>query len=194
MIDMGALELNKQVSIITQQDRELIRAIENGLPLSRRPYAELASQLQTSEQHIIDRLQCLIDNGCIKRFGVVVRHRELGYTANGMVVWDVPDDKVGEYGRCIGRYACVTLSYRRPRKLPDWPYNLFTMVHGHDRDEVEQQVQQIADECGLHDVERCILFSTRRFKQRGANYSTRKDIGQQHKAELHLVTENRRDG
>jgi len=168
---MSLTELNQLVLQISAEDRALIRAVEHGLPIVSRPYAAIAQQLGTTETNIINRLQQLIDNGAIKRYGVVVRHRELGYRANGMVVWDVPDDQVSNLGQCIGRFPCVTLSYRRPRRLPDWPYNLFTMVHGCDRDEVTQKVQEIVETCGLHDFNQTILFSTRRFKQRGAQYS-----------------------
>jgi len=168
---MSTPELNERVIQITAEDRALIKAVEHGLPIASRPYAEIAKQLDTSEQDVISRLQQLIDNGAIKRYGVVVRHKELGYTANGMVVWDVPDDKVEEIGMCIGKYSCVTLSYRRPRRLPDWSYNLFTMVHGSSRDEVTQKVEEIVESCGLKDINHTILFSTRRFKQRGASYA-----------------------
>ncbi len=168
---MSLTELNQLVLQISAEDRALIRAVEHGLPIVSRPYAAIAQQLGTTETNIINRLQQLIDNGAIKRYGVVVRHRELGYRANGMVVWDVPDDQVSNLGQCIGRFPCVTLSYRRPRRLPDWPYNLFTMVHGRDRAEVTQKLQQIVDTCGLSKFNHTILFSTRRFKQRGAQYS-----------------------
>ncbi len=170
---MSTAELNKQVIQLTAEDRTLIKAVERGLPIVSRPYAEIAKQLNTTEQDIILRLQNLIDNGAIKRYGVVVRHKELGYTANGMVVWNIPDDRVDELGTCIGKYDCVTLSYRRPRRLPDWSYNLFTMVHGCDREEVSQKVAEIVESCGLQNIEHTILFSTRRFKQRGASYSTK---------------------
>jgi DNA-binding Lrp family transcriptional regulator len=156
---------------ISIQDRLLIEAIEHGLPIVSRPYQQIARQLNVSEQFVIDRLQNLIDNGAIKRYGVVVRHKELGYTANGMVVWDVPDSVVGALGFRMGKIACVTLSYRRPRRLPDWPYNLFTMVHGRDRDEVRQKVEEIVADCDLWDIDYRILFSARRFKQCGARYS-----------------------
>ncbi len=167
-------ELNKNVIHITAEDRALIKAVEHGLPVVNRPYAEIAKQLGSTEQDVITRLQQLFDNGAIKRYGVVVRHKELGYTANGMVVWDVPDDRVEELGTCIGKYACVTLSYRRPRRLPDWPYNLFTMVHGRNREEVTKKVEEIALNCGLPELNHTILFSTRRFKQRGASYTSGK--------------------
>ncbi len=168
------MQLNKQVLHLTIEDRALIKAVQSGLPVVSRPYAEIAKQLNSSEADVISRLQYLIDNGAIKRYGVVVRHKELGYTANGMVVWDIPDDKVEEMGMCIGKYDCVTLSYRRPRRLPDWPYNLFTMVHGCNREEVTKKVEEIVEKCGLQNMEHNILFSTRRFKQRGASYTPKK--------------------
>ncbi len=156
---------------MSPEDRLLVEAIEHGLPIVSRPYAEIAKKLNVSEQYVIDRLQIMIDTGTIKRYGVVVRHRELGYSANGMVVWDVPDSMVGALGTRIGKYSCVTLSYRRPRHLPDWPYNLFTMVHGRDRLEVSQKVEEIVHGCDLWEIDYRILFSTRRFKQCGARYS-----------------------
>ena len=185
---MSTAELNKQVMQISAEDRNLIKAVEHGLPIASRPYAEIAKKLGTTEQDVISRLQQLMDNGAIKRYGVVVRHKELGYTANGMVVWDIADDKVEELGMCIGKYDCVTLSYRRPRRLPDWSYNLFTMVHGSNRDEVTQKVEDIVRQCCLQNIKHTILFSTRRFKQRGASY-TQKDTATTDKkaAKLRLV-------
>ncbi len=180
------MQLNKQVLHLTREDRALIKAVQSGLPVVSRPYAEIAKQLNSSEADVILRLQHLIDNGAIKRYGVVVRHKELGYIANGMVVWDIPDDEVEEIGMCIGKYDCVTLSYRRPRRLPDWSYNLFTMVHGSSREEVTQKVEEIVEKCGLQNMEHNILFSTRRFKQRGASY-TPKNTSTAKSAKLQLV-------
>jgi DNA-binding Lrp family transcriptional regulator len=113
----------------------------------------------------------MMHRGDIKRFGVVVRHRKLGYRANGMVVWDIPDDRVAELGSCIGQYAFVTLCYQRPRCLPDWPYNLFSMVHGRNRAGVTEQVESIVEQCGLQQIDHQILFSGRCFKQRGGYYT-----------------------
>jgi DNA-binding Lrp family transcriptional regulator len=148
----------------------LIALIGEGLPLVSRPYAALAERLGCSESRIIDGIQRLEMRGDLKRFGVVVRHRRLGYRANGMVVWDIPDAEVAEAGRRIGAYDFVTLCYRRPRRLPAWRYNLFSMIHGRDRDTVVAQVERIASQCGLQDVARRILFSGRCFRQRGARY------------------------
>lgn len=184
---LEAVNLNQKVLQLSDSDRLLIRAVEHGLPLCPRPYQAIARQLNTSEEDVILRLQQLRDKGAIKRYGVVVRHKELGYTANGMVVWNVPDDKVDEVGTCIGQYSYVTLSYRRPRHLPHWPYNLFTMVHGSSREEVRQKVEEICENCDLQDIDHTILFSTRRFKQRGASYSSRRQTEKTRGDRLRLV-------
>ena len=113
--------------------------------------------------------------GAIKRFGVVVRHHELGYRANAMCVWDIPDDKVDSIGQNIARKPPVTLCYRRPRRLPDWPYNLFCMIHGKERSVVITQIEKIVEELKLHHLPRSVLFSGRRFKQRGAYYRYQQD-------------------
>ena len=148
----------------------LIAEIEQGLPLCERPYAEIGRRIGCSEQEVIDNIELLQQRGDIKRFGVVVRHRKLGYRANGMVVWNIPDERVSELGKCMGRFPFVTLCYRRPRQEPDWPYNLFTMVHGRDREAVIEKTRLLAESCGIGDVDYEILFSGRCFKQRGARY------------------------
>ena len=151
----------------------LIEAIGNGLPLVKRPYAALAARLACSEREVIEGIKAIIAEHNLKRFGIVVRHRTLGYRANGMVVWDIPDHRVSELGHCIGQYSFVTLCYQRPRRLPAWRYNLFSMIHGQDRRAVIEQVEFIVEECGMHDIEREILFSKRCFKQRGASHGAR---------------------
>jgi len=88
-----------------------------------------------------------------------------------MVVWDIPDEQVAGYGHCLGKFSHVTLCYQRPRHLPHWPYNLFTMIHGRNRKEVLANVEAIANECGLSKAPREVLFSGKRFKQRGARYA-----------------------
>lgn len=151
-------------------DTALIQAVQGGLPLVERPYAAIAAAAGTDESTVLGRLEALIDCGAIKRFGVIVRHQELGYRANAMVVWDLADERVDEAGARLGALPFVTLCYRRPRRLPDWPYNLFTMIHGRDRDCVLAQVALTEDVLGLGKVPHAVLFSGRRFKQRGARY------------------------
>jgi len=157
-------------AVLDERDQDLITLIQTGLPISKTPYADLGKSLDMDEEEVITRLKGLIDDKVIKRLGVVVRHHELGYRANAMVVWDVPDDIISELGSCMGQFDFVTLCYRRPRRLPDWPYNLFTMIHGQDRDDVLENVQLLVESCDLNEIGHKALFSTRRFKQRGAIY------------------------
>lgn len=155
---------------LSDLDRRLIAAVQGGLLTVSRPFAAVAERAGCTEDEAIRRLAAMLDSGLIKRFGVVVRHHELGYQANAMVVWDVPDERVDEIGARIARCPCVTLCYRRPRR-PSWPYNLFAMVHGRDRAVVEAQVDRMAEELDLREMPRQVLFSRRRFKQRGARYT-----------------------
>jgi len=149
---------------------DLIEAIQNGLPLVPRPYLAIAGRLGCTETEVIEHLRALLDNGVIKRLGVVVRHHELGYRANAMVVWDVPDEQVEQIGLQLGDQDCVTLCYQRPRRLPDWSYNLFCMVHGRDRGEVLACIDRITAALAIDTIPHEVLFSGRRFKQRGARY------------------------
>jgi DNA-binding Lrp family transcriptional regulator len=128
-----------------------------------------------SEEQVLARLSSLLARGLIKRLGVIVRHHELGYRANAMVVWDIPDERVAQIGRALSRFPFVTLCYRRPRRLPAWPYNLFCMIHDRDREAVIAQASQLAQDCGLVDVRHELLFSKRRFKQCGARYVDSQD-------------------
>lgn len=147
--------------------RALIAALQDGLPLVERPFAALGC----AEADAIGALARWLDDGVIKRFGIIVRHQELGFTDNAMVVWDVPDDAVDAIGRRIAATGQVTLCYQRPRELPHWPYNLFCMMHGKDRAEVEARIALLAETCALDAHPRATLFSRRRFKQRGARYA-----------------------
>lgn len=151
-------------------DKRLLRALADGLPLSMTPYADIAATLEMNETEVLARIERLTASGIINRFGVVVRHHELGYNANAMAVWDVPDGAVAGVGRKISALPFVNLCYQRPRRLPEWPYNLFCMVHGRDRETVRQQIGEINRKCNLYPLSQAILFSGRRFKQRGAIY------------------------
>ena len=131
--------------VLTETDRELIAVIQDGLPLVAHPYAAIAEQLGLSETAVIKRLEMLQSAGLIKRMGVVVKHRALGYRANAMVVWDIPDDQVERIGALLADEVCVTLCYQRPRRLPAWRYNLFCMIHGRERDSVLRRLEQIVE-------------------------------------------------
>jgi siroheme decarboxylase len=154
------------------KNRQLIAILSGGLPLVPHPYAVVAGQLGLTENEVVERIATLSEDKALSRLGVIVRHKELGYNANAMVVWDVPDDLVGALGRDLAKEPCVTLCYRRPRR-PGWPYSLFTMIHGTSRDETLGKLEGLVERRGLGDIPRDILFSTRRFKQRGARYGER---------------------
>jgi DNA-binding Lrp family transcriptional regulator len=156
--------------VLSEQDRTLIAAIQGGLPLVARPYAGIAARLGLTEDAVIERLAALQAAGLIKRMGVVVRHRTLGYRANAMVVWDIPDAEVERVGALLAGETCVTLCYQRPRRLPEWRYNLFCMIHGRERDTVLRRLGQIVDFHRLELFPHAVLFSGRSFKQRGARY------------------------
>lgn len=150
-------------------DRALLAALEPGLALVAEPYAALGQRTGLTEQAVIDRLQRLHARGIIKRFGVIVRHREVGYRANAMVVWDIPDADVATVAQSLAALPFVTLCYRRPRR-PGWPYNLFCMIHGKDRETVCRQIARANASAGTTALPQTVLFSTRAFKQHGARY------------------------
>lgn len=152
-------------------DHALIRAIQEGIPLVRRPYAAIARRVGVTEDDVIRRIENWLAQGDIKRFGVVVRHRELGYSANAMVVWDIRDDRASTLGKRMARFDFVTLCYRRARHLPDWPHNLYCMIHGRTRERVRSQLELLRTRIGLDPLPYEVLFSVRRFKQRGALYA-----------------------
>ncbi|MEN9460818.1 MAG: hypothetical protein RIS84_838 [Pseudomonadota bacterium] len=152
-------------------DQQLIALIQTGLPIVPRPYQALAQNLGVTEEFLLSRLAALQADGTIKRFGVVVRHRQLGYRANAMIVLDVPDADIANVAHAIKQFPFITLCYRRPRCLPAWRYNLFCMIHGQDRPRVLAQLTQLRAACQLDAYPHEVLFSRQCFKQRGALYS-----------------------
>ena len=147
-------------------DLDLVRATQAGLPLVAEPYAALAAQLGVTEAEIMTRFKRMLANGGVRRIAAVPDHYALGYRANGMSVWDVADETVAELGPRVGALACVSHCYRRPRR-PGWPYNLFAMVHGRDRAEVEMMVAEIAALLGGAARAHEVLYSKRILKKTG---------------------------
>ncbi len=156
---------------IGEVERRLVSVLQEGLPMFIRPFQLIAGRIGTSESDVLGRIRRWVEEGAIKRFGVVVRHHELGYRANAMLVHDIPDERVGEIGRALAEEPAVTLCSRRPRHLPDWPYNLFCMIHGRERSEVEATIAELRQRHGLSDFGHDVLFSLTRFKQNGARYA-----------------------
>ncbi len=153
--------------VIDTIDRRIIAATQGGLPLTPRPYAAVAEQLGLDAKDVMARMQHMLENGIIRRIGAVPNHYALGFHGNGMSVWDVPDEAIKKAGRQIGALDFVSHCYHRPRHPPAWPYNLFAMVHGRDRAEVDEKVNHIARLLGANDRGHEVLFSTRILKKTG---------------------------
>ncbi|MET0012071.1 MAG: AsnC family transcriptional regulator [Sedimenticola sp.] len=152
---------------LDEYDRRIVVTTQEGLPLDSRPYADVARRVLLTEDEVIERMERLLDNGVIRRIGLVPNHYKLGFRGNGMSVWDIPDEKLDTLGQLVAGLDFVSHCYQRPRYEGVWPYNLFAMVHGRDRDEVRVKTEQISqllgDECRGHDV----LFSTEVLKKTG---------------------------
>ena len=148
-------------------DRQLIAATQGGLPLVPRPYDAVGDRLGVSGKQVRERLAQMLESGLIRRIGAVPNHYRLGFTANGMSVWDVDDALVDQLGERIGQLPGVSHCYRRPRRLPSWPYNLFAMLHGRSRDEVAEQAAQLAQLLGPHCRQHDILYSSAVLKKTG---------------------------
>ncbi|MDH3473248.1 MAG: AsnC family transcriptional regulator [Rhodospirillales bacterium] len=152
---------------IDAADRRIVAATQAGLPLCPEPYRAVAEEVGLTEREVLARMKRLLARGAIRRIGAVPNHYALGFGANGMSVWDVADEAVGEAGRKVGALDFVTHCYRRPRRLPLWPYTLFAMVHGRSRDEVEEKVAEIATLLGAAERGHEVLYSTRILKKTG---------------------------
>jgi DNA-binding Lrp family transcriptional regulator len=153
--------------MIDATDRRIIAATQAGLPIAQQPYHAIASDLGLEPEDVMQRLERMIESGVIRRIALIPNHYKLGLTANGMSVWDVDDTDVVALGEKVGALDFVSHCYLRPRRLPVWPYNLFAMVHGQSRDEVEEKARGIEDllasACRGHDI----LYSTRILKKTG---------------------------
>lgn len=152
-------------------DRRIILATQGGLPLVADPWGAVAQQLDIPVAELLARVQAMLERGLIRRIGAVPNHYAIGYTANGMSVWDIADDAIDTVGEWLGSLEAVTHCYRRPRRLPDWPYNLFAMLHGRSRPAVRQQLDDIAQQLESRFPGACrgrdVLFSSAILKKTG---------------------------
>lgn len=160
---------------IDATDRAIIKATQAGLPLAEHPFAAIAETLGLPEAQVIDRMQHMQSTGVIRRIAVAPNHYALGLTANGMSVWDVADTQLDELGPRVGALEFVSHCYERPRAGADWPYNLFAMIHGTTRDEVEEKRMAIARLLGPACRDSDILYSTRILKKTGLRLRSKED-------------------
>ncbi|WP_435347712.1 siroheme decarboxylase subunit beta [Haloarchaeobius sp. HRN-SO-5] len=168
--DVSATRISEDATgDLSRFDAELLLAIQSGFPLSRTPYGDVAAELDAPVDDVLAGVKRLREAGCIKRVGCIVNHVVTGFSNNCMVVWDVPDEDLDERGLAVGELPYVTLCYHRPRRPEqDWPYNLFTMIHGREERAVDEKVDELASEHLPFDHER--LYSTETLKQTGAQY------------------------
>lgn len=164
----GAWESSQaEKSEITEREKELIRLLQGDLPFSLTPFAELANILQWTEKEVIELTQSMLERGMIRRFGVVLRHQKAGFTANAMGVWPVSEDIAEEIGAKMATFREVSHCYQRPT-LPDWPYTLFTMVHGRTAEECQKVMERIAQAIGVENYQ--MLFSQAELKKSSMKY------------------------
>lgn len=152
---------------LDEQDRAIVLATQAGLPLVIDPWAEVGEQVGMSGEEVLSRMQAMLERGVIRRIAAVPNHYRLGYVANGMTVWDVEDADVDRLGRKVAAIKGVSHCYLRPRHRPYWPYNLFAMLHGRTREDVEQQAQLLRNCLGEACRDHRILYSTRILKKTG---------------------------
>jgi len=152
---------------IDKIDRQIITATQKGLPLTPQPYQTIAEELGISVEIVMQRMTAMQNQGVIRRIGAVPNHYRLGYKFNGMTVWNVADEDVDEMGDRVGQLDFVSHCYHRPRHLPEWPYNLFAMVHSKTDAGVKQQIQVIAELLGNKNRGQDVLYSTRILKKTG---------------------------
>ncbi|MCQ1534560.1 Lrp/AsnC family transcriptional regulator [Methanosarcina sp. KYL-1] len=147
-----------------ETDVELLKLVQDGIPLTHSPFRGFAARLGISEQEVVDRLKKLQKAGKIRRFAASIGHRAIGITANAMCVWNVPDERIEEVGQIMAEFPEVTHCYERPR-YPDWPYNLFTMVHSYTPEDCEKVAARISEAARINDY--TLFFSEREFKKTG---------------------------
>lgn len=150
--------------MVDEIDIRLIKQVQDGIPLVERPYKEIGETLGLSEEEVISRLQNLLEGKKIRRFAASVAHRKIGITSNAMCVWKVPGERVDEVGKVMANFPEVTHCYERPT-FPDWPYNLFTMIHGYTDKECEKVIEDIKKQTGIEEY--VILYSEKEFKKVG---------------------------
>jgi len=158
-------------TVLSAPERALLGAVEEGLALVPRPFSEIGRRAGLEEVEVLARLRDWIARGLVRRFGAVLRHRPLGFSANAMALWQVPEARVREAGLRLAAHPAVTLCYRREPDLPVWPYTLYCMVHGRERQAVRRALEEASLAAGLAAWPRAVLFSRRCFVQRGARYA-----------------------
>jgi DNA-binding Lrp family transcriptional regulator len=153
--------------VLTDIEKKVIAAIQGDIPIVARPYEVLAEAIGIPEATLIDTLRGLTDRGVIRRFGATLRHQKSGFQANAMTAWQVPEARVEAVGKIMASFRAVSHCYRRD-PAEDWPYNLYTMIHGKSEADCRETARKIAAKAGLDTYQ--LLFSTRELKKISMTY------------------------
>jgi len=153
--------------IPTEEDKEFIRELQKDLDIVDKPFSKTAQKLGMTEEQIFEKLKYYEEIGVMRRFAAILRHRDLGFVANGMIVWKVPEERITEVGVKLGSFPQVSHCYQRP-VYPDWPYNVFSMIHCKSEDEAHQVAKTIQNQINVEEY--MILFSSREFKKTRVEY------------------------
>ncbi len=153
--------------MLSEQEKELVRELQKGLPLVSRPFLDIADRLGLSEEEIIAKVKDFLTKGVIRRFGAVVKHQDVGYVANAMVVWPVTEERIMEAGRAMASFPEVSHCYNR-LSAPGWPYTLYTVIHGKEEQDCRSIAEKIASSIGITGYR--ILFSTAELKKSSVEY------------------------
>ena len=156
---------------LDELDRQIINATQAGLPLVPKPYETIAQSLNSDAETVMERLTLMQQQGVIRRIGLIPNHYRLGYRYNGMTVWNVEDEQIDQLGEQVGELEFVSHCYHRPRQLPEWPYNLFAMVHSKTETGVKSQIEQIVILLSDANLGYDVLYSTRILKKTGFRIS-----------------------
>lgn len=153
--------------MLTELEKKIIASIQNDIALTERPYLEISERLGISEQMLLQMLKGLCDKGVIRRFGATIRHQKSGFEANAMVAWKVEEDRVDEVGELMASFREVSHCYRR-NPTDEWPYNLYTMIHGNDEASCRDTACKLSEKASVNSYS--LLFSRRELKKTSMEY------------------------
>jgi len=160
-------KINNVKFVVTEEDKQFIRELQKDMEIIDRPFLKSAQTLGISEEQLFEKIKYYEEIGVMRRFAAILRHRDVGFTANGMIVWTVPEDRIEQVGEKLGAFPQVSHCYQRP-VYPDWPYNVFSMIHCKSKDEAEDVAKIIQNQINVDDY--MILFSAREFKKTRVEY------------------------
>lgn len=152
---------------ITELDKKIVRAMQDELPLVAEPFKLIAEEIDSTEEEVLERLELMRSTGVLRKMGAVLKHREVGFAANALCVWVVPEERLDEVAETMCRHMAVTHCYDR-NVMPDWPYNFYTMIHGTSREECEEIAKKLAEETGIHQWQ--LLYTGREWKKTSMSY------------------------